>query len=346
MNHAPRTPGGDGRLSLREDGLLGLLAALLRYWRSILAITLGGTALAVLISFLVAPTYRAATVIVPSGSVAGESGLAVPGALLGAARSLGVGLGGSASDPSALFPRILRSRTFADRLLARSVPDRDGGERALLAVLAGEGGTDAARGHAARRALRDEVLRSHHDVKSGVTSLTVTLRDPVTAAAAANAAVEELDALNREAKAAHAARWVEFIGERLAEAEGRLAASEDSLRAFHQQNRRYAESPLLSLEEGRLRREVAMDQELYATLRTQHELARAEEVKTVPAITVLDPARPPLERHSPYRARIAVTAFILLLLGGCCLALIRASVTEFRRRPAYRALRREVGRGA
>ena len=59
-----------------------------------------------------------------------------------------------------------------------------------------------------------------------------------------------------------------------------------------------------AFEEGRIRRQVEIRQEVYLTLRREYETARIEEVNDVPIITVVDAAVPPVEKSWPKRAAL------------------------------------------
>ena len=52
--------------------------------------------------------------------------------------------------------------------------------------------------------------------------------------------------------------------------------AEEQLRGFYERNRSWQQSPQLTFDEGRLRRQVEIRQEVYLTLRREYETARVE----------------------------------------------------------------------
>jgi hypothetical protein len=141
------------------------------------------------------------------------------------------GLGGAFRLPGQttladVFVAELKSRTLADRIIQRfdlvkryHVPDQD---KAVLA-------------------LEDHVVFKVGD--EGTIAIVVEDRDPKTAAAMANAYVEELDHFNLETRTTSAKRTRAFIDERLTLAKHDLAAAEDRLRAYQQEHKLPAISP-------------------------------------------------------------------------------------------------------
>src|SRR5205823_6630604 len=131
---------------------------------------------------------------------------------------------------------------------------------------------------------------------------------PVLAAAVANRFVAYLNDFNTKSRQSQARERRKFIEQRLADGEGELRTAEESLRTFYERNRSWQQSPQLVFEEGRLRRQVEIRQEVYLTLRREYETARIEEVNDTPVITVIDRAVPPREKARPQRKLLVVLA--------------------------------------
>ena len=139
----------------------------------------------------------------------------LPGGMAGLAGGiLGV------QTPSDLWVGILNSRTVKDTLIDRFD---------LMKVFETETRTDA------RSALNGmmEVVKS----KEEIISITVENEDPELAAKLANAAVEELDKINRGLLTTSGRRMKTFLDERLKDAKTDLAQSEDALKIFQEQNK-------------------------------------------------------------------------------------------------------------
>ena len=92
--------------------------------------------------------------------------------------------------------------------------------------------------------------------------------------------------------------------------------AEDNLKSFRESNMRIEKSPELLLEQGRLNREIRVQEELYLTLKKEFEIVRIEEVKSLPLVRILDNPRPPLEKSRPRRRMIMFSSIISSVLLG------------------------------
>src|SRR5204863_10170126 len=122
-----------------------------------------------------------------------------------------------------------------------------------------------------------------------------------------------------------------FIEERVQQGERDLREAEEDLKTFYQHNYRWQESPQLVFEEGRLRRRVDIQQELYLTLRREYETARIEEVNDTPVLTVIDSAVPPQRKSAPATLLLLVLAAVVGGLIGVSSALGAEYLTRLRR---------------
>jgi len=129
----------------------------------------------------------------------------------------------------------------------------------------------------------------------------------------ANAFVTYLNAFNTQYRQSQAREQRRFVEQRLADGANELRDAEENLRTFYERNRSWQQSPQLTFEEGRLRRQVEIRQELYLTLNREYETARMEEVNDTPVITVIDTATAPVKKSKPKRALLVGIA---LVLGG------------------------------
>jgi uncharacterized protein involved in exopolysaccharide biosynthesis len=163
------------------------------------------------------------------------------------------------------------------------------------------------------------------DIQTGVVRLSVTSRYAGLAAAVSNQLVVYLSDFNTHTRQSQARERRLFVQQRIAEAEAELRAVEGTLRAFYERNRTWQQSPQLLFEEGRLRRQVEIRQEVYLTLTREFETARIEEVNDTPVITVIDTAVAP---QRPSRPRRAVMGALGLLLGMIA-AVFAALWTEY-----------------
>jgi G-rich domain on putative tyrosine kinase len=74
--------------------------------------------------------------------------------------------------------------------------------------------------------------------------------------------------------------------------------------------------PLLGVEWADLYRRMKIQETVYELLNQQYELARIQEAKEIPTVSVIDPANLPERKSSPHRLVIIALVTILSLAGG------------------------------
>jgi len=118
--------------------------------------------------------------------------------------------------------------------------------------------------------------------------------------------------LRRRQSQARAER--EFVGQQVAAAQSELAETENGLADFYRRNRRFADSPGLVAEEGRLRRQVELRQQLYLSLAQGYETAKIDEVRNTPVITVIEHPEGLVEPKPRGTVKITLAVWFLTLL--------------------------------
>ncbi|HVF39213.1 MAG TPA: hypothetical protein VM939_04880 [Gemmatimonadaceae bacterium] len=173
----------------------------------------------------------------------------------------------------------------------------------------------------------DELRKSITVTASGRTEvIEVRVRSPRPEIAQQIAAgiLVQLDGYNLSRRQSQAAAEKEFVQKVLDEARDNLRIAEVRLNDFREVNRVFTAAPHLIGENERLEREVHMRQRVYAGLAQAYEQARIEEVRDLPAITVLEPAEAILR---PDR-RIAYRRVLLGVVGGLMVGIILAIISE------------------
>lgn len=84
------------------------------------------------------------------------------------------------------------------------------------------------------------------------------------------------------------------------------------------------EIPARAIEEARLRRQVAIDENLYTTLQQRYQEARLADASSIPDVRVLDAAIPPEDPVKDTASRM----ILMGLIGGLALALVGAVVLD------------------
>jgi len=247
------------------------------------------------VQFIQTPKYVSwATVLLPSSGGGNLGGLA------GLASQFGVnvptGTSADLSSPS-LFPELLRSRTFAEKILDKKFYTKEfGKELSLLAILThGDGPPEFGKDTLVTQALGPLglILEFDQDPTSTFSIIKVTTSEPVFAKELCEVVLAELESLNRYFKSQTVNEKTAFINQRIASVEGDLLSSEQSLKEFNERNRQIS-SPALLLDQGRLARNVEIQKGIYLTLKQQFELAKIEEVQEASIVQILDKPQVPL----------------------------------------------------
>ncbi|MAG61025.1 hypothetical protein CL619_04520 [archaeon] len=268
------------------------------------------------VQFIQQPQYVSwATVLLPENKMGNLGGLA------GLASQFGVnvpmGTTADLSSPS-LYPELLRSRTFAEKILDKEFYlDKYGKKLSLLAILThGNKATKVGRDRLITDAinkLNGDVLVFDQDAKFTFSVIKVTAEDPIFAKELADVVLAELKALNRYFKSESVSQKNTFIENRIASVEGDLEGSEQALKDFNERNRQIS-SPALQLDQERLERDVEVQKGIYLTLKQQLELAKIEEVQETSVVQVLDR---PTVAFKPSNKNLILSVILSFFLGGC-----------------------------
>ena len=161
------------------------------------------------------------------------------------------------------------------------------------------------------------------NIRTGVVRFSVEARTPELAKALAETTLAALNEANIALRQARGNAEQMFTADRAEASRRDLADAETALAKFYERNR-IVNSPVLQLQESRLRRTVDMAQQVYVQLRLQEEQAAIQAVRNTPAISVIDPPLVPVKRSWPNR-RLSVVAGIAT---GLALALLRLMLTQ------------------
>jgi uncharacterized protein involved in exopolysaccharide biosynthesis len=156
-------------------------------------------------------------------------------------------------------------------------------------------------------------ITASKDRKTGVVTLTTEFEDPRLSYDLNLFLIQELNntLVNRLNSKARANR--KFLEARVSEVKADLSKSEDDLRRFRQGNRLRMD-PEYQIEEGRIQRDLQINQEIYLQLVKQFEMAKLDEAKNVPTVDIVDSPLLPVRKTRPHRS--------MLLLGGLFVGLV------------------------
>src|SRR5205814_5354833 len=209
------------------------------------------------------------------------------------------------------YADLIESRELMEQVLRARYPrpseqGRSADSVTLLEIL-DEGGDDPADSLYQGVKRLAKLVSTSVDRKTDVVELDVDAHDRVLAALVASRFLAYLNDFNAKTRQSQAGERRKFTEDRLAQAEADLRRAEEELKVFYQRNRSWQQAPQLVFEEGRLRRQVDVRQEVYLTLRREYETARIDEANDTPVLTIIDPPIPPARTSKTTRlARVGV----------------------------------------
>jgi len=275
------------------------------------------------------PTYESwATMLLPEYSKGGLGGLA------GLASQFGVNIPTGAqadlSSPS-LFPELIRSRVFAEKVLDKEFYIKKFEKRITLLAYLTHGIDEPLKSKDFLVSSALGGFRSMVGFKNGssgkLTTITVTSSEPNLSKNLVEAIISELEALNRFYESKTVSEKILFINNRIESVKKDLELSEQRLKFFSEQNRQIS-SPALQLEFDRLDRDVEIQKSIYLTLKQQHELAKIEEVQETSIIQIVDRPYLPL---GPSNKNVRLSLIIGGFFGigfGLFLAFLRSYINN------------------
>jgi hypothetical protein len=237
-----------------------------------------------------------------------------------------IGAQADLSSPS-LFPELLRSRTFGEKILDKKFYTKEFGKKlSLLAILThGNDPPEFGRDTLITSSLGalGEILEFDEDPSGLFSVIKATTKEPIFAKELAEVTLAELEALNRFYKSQTVNEKTSFIANRIASVENDLESSEKFLKEFNERNRQIS-SPALQLEQSRLARDVEIQKGIYLTLKQQLELAKIEEVQEASIVQILDKPQVPL---GPTNKNLKLSVLFAGILGiglGIMIGFVRA----------------------
>lgn len=278
-------------------------------WNSkkLIAYVVGGaTILAVMISLLLPEYYKSTAIILPETE---KSKLAALGGLSDLASLAGVSTG--EISLAKLYPTIIKSEAVLKNVIYAKYQTKKFKEPVeLIQFWEIEEKTPERSYEAALKTLRDG-LEVTLDNKTNVVTIPIETKEPQLSADIVNNVTAALDNFIRTKKNTSAREQRRFIEGRLVEVKSDLEKAENALKEFREKNRQISGSPQLLLEQERLIRGVQINTTIYTELKKQYEIVKIEEVKNIPIINVMDPARAAARKERPKRTTIVLVSFFL-----------------------------------
>jgi len=158
------------------------------------------------------------------------------------------------------------------------------------------------------------ILTSSVDRITTILSVSVRTNEPAMSSEIANNIVKSLDHYVRTKRKSNAKEQRIYIEERVKQVKDSLTIVENKLKAFREQNRIVGQSPQLLLEQGRLQRELEIQQTIFIELTKQMELIKLEEIKDAPIINIREEAGIPIVKAGPSRLKLLVIVLLLTFI--------------------------------
>jgi len=273
------------------------------------------------VQFIQQPYYLSSSKLLLPENQGNSGGIAGLASQFGV--SLSQGVSADLSSPS-LFPELIKSRTFAERVLKSSFyTEQYDKELSLLAILT--------HGDAPPTVGIDTLIQNAIIAFQGMVSfenegsfsvLTVRANEPRFARDINKVILVKLKELNLFFRSQNVSQKVSFINNRITAVEKDLESYEQSLKLFREQNRQIS-SPALQLQEERLIRSVEIQKGIYLTLKQQLELANIEKIQEETVVQILDEPMIPLNESGKNLKLNVLLSGILGLGLGILLGFVR-----------------------
>ncbi len=277
-----------------------------------LAIWVAVTVISAVVSLLLPEQYKASATILPSGSST-SSGLLTQ---LGSFAGINMPRGETTSN---LYPAIIKSRTLLGEVLASPyknttykdylLGDKEATPEALDGVYS----------------FLNNTIDVKKDRDTGIIIVSFTYGEAEFTASVANEIIDKLDLYLKFRVNSEVSNQRKMIERRISEVQTVLSSVEEDLIEFREKNRVVELSPSLMISEGRLRRELEINNTIYVELTKQFELVKIEEIGDQQVMNVLDRASVPIYRSYPKRKIIVFFGWLL----GFAIAAVAVRIGEF-----------------
>lgn len=306
---------------------IGFIRDLIRHWKQISFNVVSITTIATVIAFLIPPEYESVATILPgkSGSSSGV-GLSQLAALAG----ISVSEGRDMLDAD-VYPALLNSESILrEVLLQRYWVAESSDSLNLIKYWQYCKDEEQWNYEMALKNLRTE-LSVEMERKTNIITISIMTKEAQLSSAIVSKVISTLDDFLKTKKMSYAGEQRKFIEQRLSEIEKDLAGSEERLKKFRESNRVIL-SPDLLLQQERLSRDVQLNTTIFIEMKRQYELARIEEVKDIPIITLIDAPSAHVIKAKPRKLFYLITGLMLGAFSTVVMSIYRLRYKEIIRK--------------
>lgn len=154
------------------------------------------------------------------------------------------------------------------------------------------------------------------DKKTGKTSMSLTMQDPLVVAQVMEAVTDNLKTYMSNYRTSKARQDVENLSSICQERKADYYKAQQAYAKFVDANKNVILQSAQA-ERERLQQEMNLAYQVYSQVATQLEASRVEEQQAKPVFTIISPVTVPIEKTAPSKAKILI---IFTFLAGCCAA--------------------------
>jgi len=241
--------------------------------------------------------------------------------------SLGGGLGGLFNfnlDPSQstsfspdVYPVILTSKKLSDSLLNQNFEFNDK-QQTLFSILSKNKSfkNDLKRDQyfdKLSKKLRTKIIKVSHNQFTDVIKVTVQSLSPELSQAMLSSTIEATQLMNDEIFAQKESEKLSFLISRIDEIENDVELLDNKLVKFKETNRGNLSSPMLSLEQEKIRRELDIKKNVLISLNQQYELLAIHSKDNTSILYTIDPPSFPTDKSHP---QVLLFSLISIIVGS------------------------------
>ena len=218
-----------------------------------------------------------------------------------------------------IYPTLILSEKLLSNILHKSFMDYESNsERKLIEILIEDYDKFESEFEIMKNALeilQKEKIKVSKDPKTGMIILTVISNHKLLSKDISLAILSELDIIQQNISTRNAKDKKLFIEERIADIEISLGNIEGELIDFYNSHKLYQSSPMLLVEEQKIKTKLDVSKGVYITLKQQYETVKIEEVNEKSFIELIDGPTIALYRSSPKRKIFVLfwTSLVILI---------------------------------
>ena len=297
-----------------EISLVDVVSVLLRQRRIFARTVLMISGIIVVVAIVLPKRYTSTAAFLPESSEPSTAGA------LALAQQFGLSLGSGSGERTPQFyaDLVVSSEIVRQTVLRRYLVTDTAGAHTEVDIIEYYEVDEATEEMRVERAMEELIddLTVATNLETGIVTFSITTSVAELSYGVATHILDLVNDFDLNTRQSHAGAERSFAEERLAQQTRELREAEDSLQSFLIENRVLTSSPSLQFEHDRLRRAVAMRQELATSLTQTYEQARIDEVRNIPVITLISPPRIPALPDSREPVVIILIGIMLGVLGG------------------------------